>query len=438
FMCFMYIFISITSSNHLTGIHNIISLIVFFSMVFTLQRGKMSLCLTLFSLGIIIHFFNDARGINLIEGVNQNLPLLAVLLLVPLLTIPLNREGIINAISDYLLSIQKNNKNSYNILSILLIILSPILNMGAIKVVHSISNHLSMSPKLLSKAYFSGFTPTVIWSPFFSSVGIVLYWLNMKYISYLAVGAVFALIQIGIGISLLNVTSIKNGNGNENNNYINKKNQLYKNKFWYLIIFVIGLILLLLIMEKLINKPILLLVCLICICVPVAWIIIRKQWFIIYEEYKKYKTNLLIGSKTEISLFLSAGIFGNALSESNLVKFVEIPLYWSANYSILTLFMFIITFVTLMAFLGVHQIIIIPLIIFLLNQSGVNYNPLSLAFICIFSWMFSAAISPLNVMNIVISESLNKNGFVTAFKWNGTYFFILLLAAFIYVLILNI
>src|SRR5699024_12021526 len=97
-----------------------------------------------------IHFFNDARGINLIEGINQNLPLLAVLLLVPLLTIPLNREGIINAISDYLLSIQKNNKNSYNILSILLIILSPILNMGLIKVVIIFFNHLSIYFIILS------------------------------------------------------------------------------------------------------------------------------------------------------------------------------------------------------------------------------------------------------------------------------------------------
>src|SRR5699024_1451434 len=139
----------------------------------------------------------------------------------------------------------------------------------------------------------------------------------------------------------------------------------------------------------------------------------------------------------EISLFLSAGIFGNALSNSSLIKLIEVPLYWSANHSMLILSIFILLFVTFMAFLGVHHIIILPLIISLLNQSVIMLNPLPLAFICIFSWMFSAALSPLNVMNIVVSESVKTNGLKAGLQWNGIYFLLLLIAALLYVSIIN-
>ncbi len=74
-----------------------------------------------------------------------------------------------------------------------MMMLAPILNMGAIRVVHGFVGKTPMVPKLLSHAYIGGFTPAVVWSPFFASVGIVISMANMPYVTYMPIGIIFSL-----------------------------------------------------------------------------------------------------------------------------------------------------------------------------------------------------------------------------------------------------
>ncbi|WP_260508066.1 hypothetical protein [Cytobacillus firmus] len=201
--------------------------------------------------------------------------------------------------------------------------------------------------------------------------------------------------------------------------------------------FVFGLVLLLIVMEQVSQKSMLLLVSMVCVIVPTGWIVLRNQKKAVKEEVSLYKGKIL-AQKMEICLFLSAGLFGNSVSHTPVKQLLEQSMHWSAQQSIGILFLFIILFVTLMAFLGVHQIIVIPLILTSLNFAEMpNITEVSVAFMCIFTWMLSSSVSPLNAMNIIISQCVQKNGLTVAFRWNGAYFISVTGMAFLYVYILN-
>ncbi|MEI3599298.1 MULTISPECIES: hypothetical protein [unclassified Oceanobacillus] len=50
----------------------------------------------LFSAGILIHYFYGNSGLDLLEGLTQNLAILSTILLTPLIFLPLEGEGVIS------------------------------------------------------------------------------------------------------------------------------------------------------------------------------------------------------------------------------------------------------------------------------------------------------------------------------------------------------
>lgn len=309
---------------------------------------------------------------------------------------------------------------------------APILNMGAIRIVHEFVDGLKVSPRLLSRSYYSGFTPAVIWSPFYASVGVVLYMMEIPYLTYLPVGIGFATLQILVSFFIFRPAD--KGQRIEVNRSTDKKD--WKN-FYLLIGFVFGLILLLIVMETITKLPMLFLVSINCLFIPFIYVIARNKWGQMGKEISGYKKQVVQHSNMEITLFLSAGLFGNALLHTPITDVLKYVLVWSSKGGILLLFLFIICFCTLMAAMGIHQIIVIPLILTILLSENVNVSLLATGFMCIFTWMFSASISPLNALNIIISNCVKNNGLRVAFKWNGKYFLGIASLAFIYAFFFN-
>ncbi|UOE55198.1 hypothetical protein LIT38_24695 [Bacillus sp. CMF12] len=437
-MCFLYILEAFVPNMYISFIFNMAAAAVFFTMMPLLDRKGRIFTLGLFSTGIIIHYAVGDRGMLLIQGITQNMALLSILILAPLLSIPLRREGIIDTVITYLNELKNNPAYTFYGISSFMMTLAPILNMGALRIVHGFVENIKIPSKLLSRSYYIGFTPAVIWSPFFASVGIVLFYLDITYLSYVAFGVFFAILQMAVGIILFRpARAVAEAAALEREAESSAHDKRRKRDLYALAGFVFGLVLLLIVMEQISQKSMLLLVSMVCVIVPAGWIVLRNQKKAVKEEVSLYKSKIL-AQKMEICLFLSAGLFGNAVSHTPVKQLLEQSMHWSAQQSIGILFLFIILFVTFMAFLGVHQIIVIPLILTSLNFAEMpDITVVSVAFMCIFTWMLSSSISPLNAMNIIISQCVQKNGLTVAFRWNGAYFISVTGMAFLYVYILN-
>jgi hypothetical protein len=436
-MCFLYIMEAFAPNVYIGLVFNIVATAVFLLFLPLLEWKGRIFTLALFTAGGIIHYSVGDTGFGLVQGITQNMPLLSILILAPLLSVPLRREGIIDSVILYLNELKHNPRKTFYGISTFMLTLAPILNMGALRIVHGFVESIHLPSKLLSRSYYVGFTPAVIWSPFFASVGIVLFYLDITYLSYVAVGVIFAVIQMTVGFVLFRPRIVEETAAAEERNEMITPDKGPKKDMYLLFGFVLGLVVLLIVMEQAFHKSMLLLVSIICFLVPVGWVIFRKRKSIVKEEIVLYK-NKLHSQSMEICLFLSAGLFGNAVSHTPVKELLERSIQWSATQSIGVLFLFIILLVTFMAFLGVHQIIVTPLILTSLDFTTMpNVAVASVAFMCIFTWMLSSAISPLNAMNIIISQCVKRNGVTVAFKWNGVYFLSITGLAFVYVYVLN-
>jgi hypothetical protein len=436
-MCFLYIVEAFVPNVYIGLVFNIVATAVFLLFLPLLEWKGRIFTLGLFTAGGIIHYTVGDTSFDLVQGITQNMPLLSILILAPLLSVPLRREGIIDSVILYLNELKNNPRKTFYGISTFMLTLAPILNMGALRIVHGFVESIHLPSKLLSRSYYVGFTPAVIWSPFFASVGIVLFYLDITYLSYVSAGVMFAVIQMAVGLILFRPKLIEEAAAIEDKNVMISHGKGSKKDIYLLLGFVLGLVVLLIVMEQVFQKSMLLLVSIICFLVPVAWVVFRKRKSIVKEEIILYK-NKLHSQKMEICLFLSAGLFGNAVSHTPVKQLLEKSMQWSATQSIGVLFLFIILLVTFMAFLGVHQIIVTPLILTSLDFTDMpNVAVVSVAFMCIFTWMLSSSISPLNAMNIIISQCVQRNGVTVAFKWNGIYFLSITAIAFVYVFILN-
>ncbi|GAB3807896.1 hypothetical protein [Virgibacillus kimchii] len=433
-MCLIYITQGLIS-NEVLNILYILICILAFLLAFRMLSSKNKLFTGfLFITGMMIHFLYGSQGLALFDGITQNIALLAIILLAPLISLPLEGEGVIHTVISKLKEWKEDERKTFYGVSSFMMMVAPILNMGAIRIVHGFISKLKVQPKLLSRAYFGGFTQAIVWSPFFASVGIVISIAEMPYVTYMPIGITFSIIMFITAILLFRPAKSEAAATVE---VMEEKTAAGKKDVVLLISYMLLLVGLLISLEFITKLPMLLLVSINCLLIPFAWTLIRNKWGWMKEQMKWYKTQMASSSNMEISLFLSAGLFGNALMHTPITSKLGNALFWASQWSVVLVFLFVVSFVTMMALLGIHQIIAVPIIFPLILIPEVDVSIYAAAFMCIFSWMFSSSLSPLNALNIIISSCVHANGVKVGLTWNGKYFLTIFLLASGYVFILN-
>ncbi|MFA1821484.1 hypothetical protein ACDX78_15120 [Virgibacillus oceani] len=433
-MCLLYITQELISNEVLNTIYILLCILAFLLAFQMLSKKNRLFTGFLFVTGIIINVIYGSQWLGLFDGITQNIALLAIILLAPLISLPLEGEGVINSVISKLNEFKNDERKTFYGVSSFMVIVAPILNMGGIRIVHGFVSRLKIESKLLSRAYFGGFTQAIVWSPFFASVGIVISIAEMPYITYMPIGVFFSVLMFMTAIFLLRPAKSETAAALE---ALQAETEASKRDFALLISLVLFLVGLLIALELITKLPMLLLVSINCLLIPLLWTLIRNKWGWMKEQIKIYKVQMNTNSNMEIALFLSAGLFGNALLHTPITSGLGNALFWASQWSVLLVFLFVVTFVTMMAFLGIHQIIAVPIIFPLLLVPEVDVNLFAAAFMCIFSWMFSSSLSPLNALNIIISSCVHANGIRVGFFWNGKYFLTIFILGFAYVFFLN-
>lgn len=431
-MCLLYIAQGLINNTVISIAFILITVLAFQQAFYKLHRKDKIFAGALFVSGIFIHFLYGNRWLELFTGITQNLPLLSIVLLAPLISLPLKGEGTLESVTEHLKELRNNRRKIFYGISSFMLVLAPILNMGAIRIVHSFVDKLKIDNKLLSNAYFGGFTPAPLWSPFYSTVGIVIALANISYISYMPVGITFAIIQLIIALLIMSppkdVTEISS---------VDSLDSKLKKSYLLLISYIFFLMSVLIISEVISQLQILLLVSIYCLVIPLLWTLIRWKWSWMKKQIVQYKNDMIMNTNMEIALFLSAGLFGNALLNTPIASGLKSVILLTTKGTVLLVFLFVFSFITATAFIGIHQIISVPVIFPLLLMPEVGITLHAAAFMCIFSWMLSTAISPLNAFNIIVSQCVRSNGIKVAFNWNGKFFLVSFIVASIYIVVLN-
>lgn len=420
----------------------LLSVLAFLLLLVTIPGSKsvtQIMGISLLVLGMAVSLLmNGADLLETIQGIQLNLPLLILILMAPLLSIPLKSGTYLDAPMAYIEQVKEKPKQLFFSISGFLTLLAPILNVGSVRILDDLLRNRNLSSELLGRSYFSGFSTAMVWSPYFGSVALVLYYLDIPYSEYFIIGILFACMQLLTGNLLFAVRNRKN----EFNIISNDKDSGEKIHILPLVIkFVISLglfIVSLIFLESWTQLPMLVLVSMLAIVIPAIWMLLAGKWKIFIEQVVLYKNQVTAGSGNEIVLFLSAGLFGSAISNSSISNWIRDGLLQISEVSFFFFVIFIVVTIMFFALIGFHQIITIPILVMQIDPAALGVDPIVLAFVFIMAWFMSAIISPINAITILITNSLNKRFFTVSFRWNGLYVLSMFLVGSVFIYTLRI
>ncbi|WP_096201526.1 hypothetical protein [Bacillus sp. FJAT-45350] len=439
-MCLLYIFDYFIPINAFYYGLAVFTFFVLVSSMFSVKIVPRVIGLTLVSLGILINYRSGNGLFSNLEGLLINLPILTLLLLVPLIAIPMKMSGYFQAASYYMDQWKKDSKKTYMGLSGFISLVGPILNLGSIRITHDMVESLKIKPAILAKAYLVGFSTTMLWSPYFASVALVLFYVDVRILDYMFIGLTLAIIQLIVGYLLFRSWEKKDKesfSAKEGPKVEKDGEVIYKTKLLKLASMLAFLILFLLFLEYITPLPMLLLVSLIAILFPIVWGLFTTQWGSLRVEFQQYKERLSGSMNNEIVLFLCAGLFGNALANSVFANSVEAFITSIASFSFLVFVLFVIGIISLFAFIGIHQIVVVPILAMQIDASVIGTSPLALALLFTLAWSMSSIISPLNATNMLVSGIVKRDGITIGLMWNGIYVCSMLVFGVVFILLLH-
>lgn len=439
-MCSLYLVNYFVHNSLLQIVLSFTALLVFMA---TIQKAKTLskiMGLILVVSGMLVDLIvNQHPFIDSLAGLQKNLPILTLILFAPLIAVPLHLGGYLEGILDNIKKTRDDPSKTFLGITGILSIIAPMLNIGSIKIMDNMIHDMNMDSRLRAKAYFVGFSTAMAWSPYFGSIGLIMFYTNVKVNDFILIGLTFAAVQFIIGNLLFYWSNPKRkepgGTSLGRLFFIPSRETILCNL--KLILILLTLITTIIVLEFVTQISMIILVSVISIVFLLLYGLTKAEWGRLKKELLQYTRNLETGANSEVVLFLSAGLFGSAVSQTKISHSIGMLTAHLSSISFLLFVLLLLLTIMILAILGIHQIITVPILALQINPAVIGTTPEILAFIFVLAWFLSSIFSPVNAINILISNAVKESPFTVGIKWNGLYVLIMLLIGLIFILILQ-
>ncbi|MGM8364452.1 hypothetical protein ACLIBG_03110 [Virgibacillus sp. W0181] len=356
-----------------------------------------------------------------IEGINKNLPLVVLIMLVPILGIPIGLGNYHEHLAQFTARFSKKPHMLYLFISGLFSLLGPITNVGSLYIIHSMLGKLHLPNNLLGRVYVRGFTSVHTWAPYFASVFLVVYSLQIPIHQFLPYGFILSAFQILTAFVIFRTVEMKHVAIPDIENGVSKNPRKIYELFAVLLLLT-GFIFL---FEPFIPLNASVLISLIVLVFALLWSMYLRIPKRFVQEVRRYRKDILSTRANEISLLLTAGFFGVVLSKTTIANYFNA--WWGklADTSIFLLIFFTIAIIAVLSFLGIHQIVTISAIIATVSYEQLGIHVITMAMMLLSSWAVSTTVSPITPVITVISNLLKENVFKIILRWNLLYAFVI-------------
>ncbi|WP_270165016.1 hypothetical protein [Paenibacillus sp. SYP-B4298] len=200
------------------------------------------------------------------------------------------------------------------------------------------------------------------------------------------------------------------------------------------LILAIGVILLL---ERLVDLPMVIITCLAASVFPLLWCMLKRE----LPTFRQGLTNhfrVTLGSlQKEMTLFLAAGFFSGAISGIGFGPAIpellgQLPLPVAFSFSLLT-----VAAVGLTSLIGLHPIVTVTVLVTSIDPASVGLNTVSFAILLLGSWSLSNPVSPASAVNNLLAGLLKQPVFRLT-RANYRFAAVMALALLLYVLLVAI
>lgn len=423
-MCFLFLIQYFLDQTWLGYVVVVFVIVAFIASVMKAKGVPRFIGTIMMGTGIGLELYKGAGIDGISEGILLILPLLCLVTLAPLLSIPLKLGGYFEAIDILLRNLLHHPKRLFAGITTSLFILSPILSLGSVRLISEFLSDLKLPSAMSAKSYLIGFSTAILWSPYFASVSLVLYYLDMPVGNYILYGIGLSVLSLTVGNILFAVWEKRHPIENQTVPEVplGKKT---KKQLIQLALFVSLLMIVSLIIEFITQWSMIVIVCMISCIMPIIWGFSTKSWTKLIPLLKNYRDQSVPIMNNEIMLFSSAGLLAHALQGTELANQISDFLTIAASQSFLLFALFVILLVVITTYIGIHQIAVIAALAMQLNADQLGISNLSLAMLLLLCWSISTALSPFSGLNLMVSRIVGISGFDAGIRANGLHLIVM-------------
>ncbi|KUO75372.1 MAG: C4-dicarboxylate ABC transporter [Desulfosporosinus sp. BRH_c37] len=411
---------------------DLILLVIVISLSFTVVTGSAKVIgYVSFALSISLLLIYHAPLSVWTQALQENLYLVVMFTLVPLLGIPIQYGGYFESLQSVFRRYVHTNSRFYLLVSLISAFIGVLVNMAVVPLVHQISlaSDKSSDKKLLSIAISRGFTTCTIWAPTTAAIALIIQLSDAEWHSFFPFGLFFGMIAGLIGYTMMKLA----GGSVENSSAIavatvdpaeklNSIAEINLRKVIELSVFGITLIFLIVIVSLITGISTIIVVSIASLVFPVIWLALIGRLPVLIREFKgDYYIERLPRLKNEIVLFVGAGLFATSISYSHLGNYVPNILNPIVGSNPLWLAVVIILSSLILSVLGVHPIITVTILGGTLKAAAYGVTPTYMALILAISWAMGISIAPSSATVIAISGLTEQSPLKVGFGWNGLY-----------------
>jgi len=394
-----------------------LTFIVICLVIYTSSRINQFFAVSMLLVSMCILIYQKAPMNFWFNAITNNLPLVSLIVLSPMLSIPVTLGKYDYYINNFILKYTKKANQLYFVISSLFFLLSPLLNLGSIHLIHSIINRLKLPKQFLGRVYIRAFFSASTWAPYFASVFLVIYYLKIPIKSYLGFGLILSIAQIIISYLLYTFWEDKNIDLKipTANSDIRGVKVL---EFIFVLIFIVCSIFLL---EGIFETNIVVLITSIILIYTFIWTVYLRKITEFASHLKQFFRSIIPRSSNEIVLFLSAGFFAIVISHTHFGDFINV--YWLriGEVSIYLLIILTIIVISTISFTGIHHIVTISIILTTVDYNILGISDLTMAMILLSSYAMGAIVSPVSPANVIVANIINGSVYKVIIKYNLIY-----------------
>lgn len=376
-------------------------------------------------IGTTIFIIKRVHVQEMIHGFGENVSLLTLFLLIPLIGTFMSTAGYLTALKEIVKQREKKaGRHPYRLSYILVATIGTILNFGTLAIVKRIADESfsTFQERKLTLHMMRAFAFCMLWSPYFVNVGLVLVVFDVSWFDVGGFGFSFALIYLLISVFMLPRISFPD-DPPVKKEIRSEGGPTHHTSLQPLIFFSTVLILLSLILDYLLSINMLSVVSMLAVVLPFIWALFSKILTSFIHDVLEQVLDSFSRFKNELAIFVSAGYFGMSLSYTNLGEIISSMLFSLSLGTVYLFTVFVVVITILLAQVGVHPIIIVIGVGSALSSETFGVSPEYLALTFLVSWTLATQVSPFSGQ-VLMSSKLMKTSTVLIARENAQFVFI--------------
>ncbi len=379
-----------------------------------------------FAISVVLLFAYRAPWSVWSQAFEENLYMVVMFSMVPLLKIPIRHGGYFEALRSVFQRFVHTRSRFYVFVALVSAFIGSIVNLAIVPLVYEVSraSRFSSDKKLLSAAMTRGFTSSTIWAPTMASIALIVQLTGAKWLLFFPFGIGSGILAgiVGYAITMYEGRKESQQEPGSTEYGAEPSGASGYNKFAELCGFALLLIMIIAVVSFVTGIHTITIVSLAALIFPFFWMGVLGRLSVLRREFgRSYFGESLPNLRSEVTLFAAAGFFATTINYTELGGYIPRALSSIVGGNVLLLTVAVIGISMALAVVGVHPIVTVAIVGGTVKAAAFGVSPTYMAMVLAISWAIGLSISPSSATIIATAGLTGQSPVRVGTRWNGAY-----------------